>query len=261
MYKKPNAKPNQGDVAQILDLEFKARRAFIDADITKEEDRPTKVFEAYPCFRVTRNAMDELRRIVGGTNCKYIEETKGRWADFCAKVQFYGVWKKALKPPFPLDLRGGVTKPPEMVSVGNGVPKRFLHECISEHSRDGYEEMVLSTLASVDTVRGGALKYLALVRASTRNVSSLHTIVALAMTGWQRSLLERSSEKSCTCGVWAQAVELISCSSERTGAGLRIRVQRPARLGLGRGRRGGYARLDSVARSQRRRGLRTLLSS
>ncbi|AWP03448.1 Hypothetical protein SMAX5B_021824 [Scophthalmus maximus] len=145
--------------------------------------------------------------------------------------------------------------------VGNGVPKRFLHECISEHSRDGYEEMVLSTLASVDTVRGGALKYLALVRASTRNVSSLHTIVALAMTGWQRSLLERSSEKSCTCGVWAQAVELISCSSERTGAGLRIRVQRPARLGLGRGRRGGYARLDSVARSQRRRGLRTLLSS
>ena len=51
--------------------------------------------------------MDELRRIIDGTNCKYIEEMKGRWADFCAKVQFYGVWKKALKPPFPLDVRGG----------------------------------------------------------------------------------------------------------------------------------------------------------
>lgn len=51
--------------------------------------------------------MDELRRILGGTNSKYIEETKARWQDFCAKVQFYGVWKKALKPPFPLSLHGG----------------------------------------------------------------------------------------------------------------------------------------------------------
>ncbi|CAL8265036.1 unnamed protein product [Gadus morhua 'NCC'] len=41
-------------------------------------------------------AMDELQRIVGGTNSRYIEEVKGRWADFCAKVQFYDVWKKAL---------------------------------------------------------------------------------------------------------------------------------------------------------------------
>lgn len=51
--------------------------------------------------------MDELRHVIGGTNRKYIEEMKGRWADFCAKVQFYGVWKKVLKPPFPLDLHGG----------------------------------------------------------------------------------------------------------------------------------------------------------
>ncbi|XP_069376260.1 uncharacterized protein [Paralichthys olivaceus] len=105
MYNKPNAKPNQNDVAQILDLEFEARRAFIDADVTKEEDRPAKIFEAYPCFKDVRNAMDELRRIVGGTNSRYIEEVKGRWAEFCAKVQFYGVWKKVLKPPFPLDVR------------------------------------------------------------------------------------------------------------------------------------------------------------
>ena len=55
MYKKPNSNPNQGDVGQILDLEFKARWAFIDADIAKEEDRPTKIFEAYPCFKDTRN--------------------------------------------------------------------------------------------------------------------------------------------------------------------------------------------------------------
>ncbi|XP_071337593.1 uncharacterized protein [Trachinotus anak] len=104
MYNKPNAKPNQNDVAQILDLEFEARRAFIDADVTREEDRPAKTFEAYPCLKDVRNAMDELRCIVGVTNSRYIEEVKGRWADFCARVQFYGVWKKVLKAPFPLDV-------------------------------------------------------------------------------------------------------------------------------------------------------------
>ncbi|XP_031159496.2 uncharacterized protein LOC116052807 [Sander lucioperca] len=51
MYNKPNAKPNHNDVAQLLDLEFEARRAFIDADVTREEDRPAKIFEAYPCFK------------------------------------------------------------------------------------------------------------------------------------------------------------------------------------------------------------------
>ncbi|XP_025758035.1 uncharacterized protein LOC106097618 isoform X5 [Oreochromis niloticus] len=55
MYRKPNAKPNQSDVAQILDLEFEARQAFIDADVTREEDRPTKIFEAYLCFKDIRN--------------------------------------------------------------------------------------------------------------------------------------------------------------------------------------------------------------
>ncbi len=52
-------------------------------------------------------AMDELRRIVDGTNGRYIEEVKGRWTEFCTKVQFYSVWKKVLKPPFPLDVRSG----------------------------------------------------------------------------------------------------------------------------------------------------------
>ncbi|CAI5657242.1 unnamed protein product [Oreochromis niloticus] len=103
MYKKPNAKPNQSDIAQILDLEFEARRVFIDADVTREEDRPRKIFEAYPCFKDIRNAMDELCRIVGGFNCIYIDQMKGRWAEFCSKVQFYGIWKK---PPLPLDVRG-----------------------------------------------------------------------------------------------------------------------------------------------------------
>lgn len=92
------------------------------------------------------------------------------------------------------------------LALGNCVPRRFVHECISGQIWGSYEEMVLSTLASVETVRAGALKYLALVRASVRNVSSLHTVVALAMTGWQRN-----PSDGCACGVWAQALELISC--------------------------------------------------
>lgn len=50
MYK-TKARPNKNDVSQLLDLEFQARRAFIDSDATKEQDRPTKILQAYPCFR------------------------------------------------------------------------------------------------------------------------------------------------------------------------------------------------------------------
>lgn len=49
LYKKP--KPNQDAVSQILGLEFQARRPFIDSDALKEEDRPTKILDAYPCFK------------------------------------------------------------------------------------------------------------------------------------------------------------------------------------------------------------------
>ncbi|XP_072572664.1 uncharacterized protein [Paramormyrops kingsleyae] len=96
IYKKP--KPNQDAVCQLLDLEFQSRRAFIDGDVLKEEDRPTKILEAYPCFKELHNVMDELRRILDKGNSKFIAEVKKRWEDFCSMVQFYGVWKKVLKP-------------------------------------------------------------------------------------------------------------------------------------------------------------------
>ncbi|MGH0136884.1 UNVERIFIED_CONTAM: hypothetical protein FKN15_019561 [Acipenser sinensis] len=44
-------KPNKDAVAQLLDLEFEARRAFIDSDTLKDQDRPAKIIEAYPCFK------------------------------------------------------------------------------------------------------------------------------------------------------------------------------------------------------------------
>ncbi|KAI9536002.1 hypothetical protein NQZ68_038409, partial [Dissostichus eleginoides] len=47
--------------------------------------------------------MSELRRLLDKDNHKYIAEVKKRWDDFVAKVQFYGVSKKAMKPPMTLD--------------------------------------------------------------------------------------------------------------------------------------------------------------
>ncbi|XP_076739545.1 uncharacterized protein LOC143412323 [Maylandia zebra] len=142
MYRKPNAKPNQSDVAQILDLEFEARRAFVDADVTREEDRPRKIFEAYPCFKDIGNVMDELRRIIGGSNCKYIDQMKGRWAEFCSKVQFYGIWKKVLKPPLPLDVRGVDFT----VTLFNALPSLFPSKTTPPKRLGGASEALLHIL-------------------------------------------------------------------------------------------------------------------
>ena len=56
LYKKKN--PNHESVSQLLDLEFKARRAFIDSDSIREEDRYDKIIEAYPCFKVIGHVSD-----------------------------------------------------------------------------------------------------------------------------------------------------------------------------------------------------------
>lgn len=48
--------------------------------------------------------MGELRRILDKGNSKFIDEVKKRCEDFCTKVQFYGVWKKVMRPPMTLDV-------------------------------------------------------------------------------------------------------------------------------------------------------------
>uniref|UniRef100_A0A3B3R2E9 Si:ch211-208g1.1 n=1 Tax=Paramormyrops kingsleyae TaxID=1676925 RepID=A0A3B3R2E9_9TELE len=92
-------KPNKAAVAHLLDLEFQSRRNFIDSNALKEQDKPTKILQAYPCFKELDHAMDELRRIIEPNNCQYISEVKDRWETFYSKVQFYGVMKKVMKPP------------------------------------------------------------------------------------------------------------------------------------------------------------------
>lgn len=49
MYRK--AKQDKEAVAQLLDLEFEARRNFIDADLLTEPDKAAKIIDAYPCFK------------------------------------------------------------------------------------------------------------------------------------------------------------------------------------------------------------------
>lgn len=44
-------KPNQEDVSQLLDLEFQARRAYIDSGTVREDNRASLILDAYPCFK------------------------------------------------------------------------------------------------------------------------------------------------------------------------------------------------------------------
>ncbi|KAJ4923582.1 hypothetical protein JOQ06_021493 [Pogonophryne albipinna] len=97
MYK--SQRPNKAAVAHLMNLEFESRRRFITSEVLKEQDKPTKILEAYPCFRELDHVMDELQRIIQPKNSRYILEVKDRWETFYSKVQFYGVMKKAMKPP------------------------------------------------------------------------------------------------------------------------------------------------------------------
>ncbi|CDQ75311.1 unnamed protein product [Oncorhynchus mykiss] len=96
MYK-TKVRPNQNDVSQLLDLEFQARRAFIDSNI-KEQDRPTKILQAYPCFRELDHASKCIIFKLW-MNSRFVPKLKTCWGTFYNKAQFYGVFKKVMKPP------------------------------------------------------------------------------------------------------------------------------------------------------------------
>ncbi|KAI4787843.1 hypothetical protein KUCAC02_036219 [Chaenocephalus aceratus] len=105
MYK-TKARPNKMDVAQLLDLEIQARRAFIDSDVTKEQDRPSNILKAYPCF-------GELDH---GT--------------FCERAQLYGVFKKLMRPPQLDKVKHSIAMMkalPEMFPSPIAPPKKLRH--------------------------------------------------------------------------------------------------------------------------------------
>ncbi|KAJ4944703.1 hypothetical protein JOQ06_013243 [Pogonophryne albipinna] len=63
---------------------------------TKEQDRPSNILKAYPCFGELDHLMDELRRILNQGNSHFLTELKTRWGTFCERAQFYGV---LMRPP------------------------------------------------------------------------------------------------------------------------------------------------------------------
>ncbi|KAJ7992813.1 hypothetical protein DPEC_G00265610 [Dallia pectoralis] len=93
------------------------------------------------------------------------------------------------------------------LAIGNCVPVQFVHKCISSCTWKGYDDMVIAAFASAESVRCGALKYMAIVKENTRDRRSLHIIVSAAVTGWMLKL----SNSKCTCCTWPQVVDMISC--------------------------------------------------
>ncbi|XP_056292489.1 uncharacterized protein LOC130207799 isoform X2 [Pseudoliparis swirei] len=129
MYK-TKAKPNKKDVSQLLDLEFQARRLFIDSDVIKEQDRHTRILEAYPCFRELDHLMDELQRVLDRGNSNFMHGLKTRWETFFEKAQFYGVFKKVMRPPLLDKVKHSIAMMkalPEMFPTPVAPPKKLGH--------------------------------------------------------------------------------------------------------------------------------------
>nr|XP_033945851.1 uncharacterized protein LOC117451579 [Pseudochaenichthys georgianus] len=132
--------PDYESVSQLLDLEYAARRAFIDSDATREDNKHEKILEAYPCFRDIRHAMGELRRLLDKDNSHSIDEMLERWQDFCQKVQFYGVWKKTLKPPL------GMDKAEQAIRILRVLPSLFPSPCAPPKKLRDASEALLHVL-------------------------------------------------------------------------------------------------------------------
>ena len=116
----------------------------------------------------------------------------------------------------PCELSKNVAK-----AIGNCVPECLVYRCISERRWSSYENMILATFASMATIRSGPLKYIAAIRASTAFVTSLHVIVALAVTGWMKHL----AGSQCFCNTWKHAVQLVSCAVTDTETGLALQSE------------------------------------
>ncbi|KAI4888329.1 hypothetical protein NFI96_028573, partial [Prochilodus magdalenae] len=108
-----------------------ADKAFINSDTLRDQDRPANILQAYPCFKDVDHVMDELRRILDRSNPDFISDLKTHWESFYCKAQFYGVFKKVLRPPTTQDK---VTRCiammkalPEMFPSPVALPKKLDH--------------------------------------------------------------------------------------------------------------------------------------
>ncbi|XP_073318839.1 uncharacterized protein [Pagrus major] len=146
MYK--SKKPNKAAVTHLLNMEFESRRRFITSDVLNEQDRATKILEAYPCFRELDHVLDELQRIIQPTNSQYISEMQNRWKTFYSKVQFYGVMKKAMKPPKTLN---GVE---HITAVFRAMPLLFPSSTLPSKKLGSSSEALFHVLATSEDPNG-----------------------------------------------------------------------------------------------------------
>ncbi|XP_055359365.1 uncharacterized protein LOC129603207 isoform X1 [Betta splendens] len=96
MYK--SKKPNKAAVTHLLNLEFESRRRFIVSDVLKEHDRPTKVLEAYPCFRELDHMREKLEKMttLAQENMAASQHQQRTWYDRSARERSFSPGQKVL---------------------------------------------------------------------------------------------------------------------------------------------------------------------
>ncbi|KAI4879082.1 hypothetical protein NFI96_025011, partial [Prochilodus magdalenae] len=70
--------------------------------------------------------MDKLRRILDRSNPDFISDLKTRWESFYSKAQFYGVFKKVLRPPT-TQYKAMMKALPEIFPSPVALPKKLDH--------------------------------------------------------------------------------------------------------------------------------------
>ncbi|KAK7882210.1 hypothetical protein WMY93_028384 [Mugilogobius chulae] len=139
MYKKP--KPNQDAVSQVLDLEFQARRSYIDSDVPREESRAAQILKHI-------HASKSFIIILAPSNEKFLNEVRHRWEEFCSRVHFYGVSKKAMKPSMTMD------KTEAHIALIKALPVLFPSPAPPPKKTGGASEALLHILKSAEDPNG-----------------------------------------------------------------------------------------------------------
>lgn len=82
--------------------------------------------------------------------------------------------------------------------------------------------MILAAFASVEGIRGSALRYMAVLQNQGEwGRCDLHAIVSTAITGW----MARLAGLVCTCGTWAQVMDMKSRSTADTETSLTLQSE------------------------------------
>ncbi|KAK5936281.1 hypothetical protein CgunFtcFv8_027877 [Champsocephalus gunnari] len=115
------------------------RSTNIDSPDTDSRASMAKHYRTLQAWDI-RHAMGELRRLLDKDNSHSIDEMLERWQDFCQKVQFYGVWKKMLKPPL------GMDKAEQAIRILRVLPSLFPSPCAPPKKLRDASEALLHVL-------------------------------------------------------------------------------------------------------------------